>query len=69
MDKNICSNCHKWLEKDQFLRFNWKNTAKRYFKICNDCDRKKKLPNIIDLVDKLNEDFDNKYNYISPEIK
>jgi len=67
MDKNICSNCHKWLEKDKFLRSNWKNTAERYFKICNECHRRSKLKKLNYLVDKLNKDFDSKYKYISPE--
>ena len=67
MDKNICSHCHKLIDKDQFFRANWKNTAERYFKICNTCNRNKKLTKLNDLVNKLDEDVNIKYNYIDPE--
>lgn len=68
-NKNICSHCHKWNDYEEFYRYNWKNTAKRYFKICNTCDRKKKI-SLLDLkVEQLNKDFDYKYNFMSPEIK
>ena len=63
----ICSHCHKWLDKQQFYRANWKNTAERYFKICNACDRNKKLPKLLEEVDKLDQEFKTKYRNMSPE--
>jgi hypothetical protein len=63
MDFSICSRCHKRLSKDKFLRKNYKNTGEiREFKICNECNLNKlKLK-----VNKINVDFNNKYNFISP---
>lgn len=62
-NQNICSRCHKWLLKSKFMRKNYKNTGEiKQWKICNECN----LNKLKEKVNKIDDEFNKKYNFISP---
>ena len=63
---NSCSNCHKKMEPSLFKRPNWKNTATRIFKTCNDCNNKKRIKDIKPKMDELFNKVNKSINFISP---
>ena len=64
-NKKICSRCHKWCDNEMFYRKNWKNSGSRYFAICNQCDDRIKIPNLMKKVDELDKKFKKDNNFIS----